>query len=177
MLPPARDRALSLFLLPDVSLGVGGAAGGAGALVVVEGGMTRGVLNGGCWVPGDVVGAGITPVPGGKEVRPSIASAVRAVRSVVIVKTREVIAEPVGVVEVEVEDSLDDVSSVSGMLSGDGNRSGVNQAGRAPRGTTIVPAELTSTGVATPPMVMISGRRVPTGIEGSWLCRSAGCLA
>jgi hypothetical protein len=168
----SEEHSAEPLLLPAVSVGVGGAAG-EGVLLDV-GGMVRGVLDNGAM--GGVVGSGIWPVPGGKEVRPSIASAVRAVRSVVIVRVMEVIAELVGVVEDEVVDSFS-VSSVSGMLSGDGNRSGVSQAGTAPRGTTIVPAELTRTGVATPLMVIIRRRRVSVGIDGSWLCRSAGTFS
>lgn len=46
----------------------------------------------------------------------------------------------------------------SGMIPGDENRSGVSQTGTVHRATAIVSVELRSTGVTTPPMVMISGR-------------------
>ena len=120
---------------------------------------------------------GITPVPGGKDAKPSIASTIREPRSVVVVKAMEVMAEPLDEAEDDVVDSSPGPLSVSEMLSGEGNISGVNQAGTLLSGTNIVPPELTTTGVATPPIIKVSGRRVPAGIDGNWSFKSTGIFS
>lgn len=120
--------------------------------------------------PKEVALAGITPVPGGKDTRPLTASTLSKLKLVVRVKEIEVIADPVAVVVDVLEEeelvSSSGLSSVLEMLSGEGNKAGANQTGTAPSGTTMVPAESTRTGVATPPIIRARASSVPAAIEG-----------